>query len=674
MTHFTLPLPLVGTWRRYALVVIFVVGTLAATPGYAQQKPLAKRASTEKSKPPAKAKAKPKATPKAPVAAADKTQTRDYPPAERHPAPPDLLRSGPMVTYSTMREVGLWVQLSRVGGAQIEYWEKGQPQRRWRTAVVLTTGPDHLAELIADSVRPGRKYSYRLWAADADHDRLRVVVRPYPLEFQSQMLWQWRTDPPDFRVALGSCAYVNDSLYDRPGNDYGGDYGIFTAISSSKPDLMVWLGDNTYLREADWDSPTGIRYRYAHTRALPALQPLLGSVHHYATWDDHDYGPSYADRTHALRETARETFRRYWPSLASGQGGSGVATTFQWSDVQFFLLDDRWHRTPKRDDMAHGQFLGPDQLRWLTEGLAMSHATFKIICVAGQVLNPAKVYENYANYETERAELLRRLADLRVPGVVFLTGDRNYAELSRLDRPGLYPLYDLTTSPLTAGPARGGQHEKNSLRDSATFRAERNFALLDVAGPEKARTLTLTLCGVDGQPFWKRELRAADLRPGATPAAPPPAPVASQLVRDTSQAASVPPTDSAAAAPPHTRKRRTRARHHGPNAAVRVNSPLPFAPPRPVVVAGNTRRPTLPAASQHQVLAPLRPVARPAAGAGPVAMTAQSQPAQAARRVIAAARRPVTRRPVVEPLQPIAAPVRVERDDTPGFIARLPLR
>ncbi len=497
-----------------------------------------------------------------------------------------------MVTHSTMREVGLWVQLTRPGGVQVEYWEKNRPQRRWRTAVGLTTGPDHIAELVADSVRPGRKYAYRLWAADADDVRLRVLVRPYPLEFQSQMLWQWRTDPPGFRVALGSCAYVNDSLYDRPGNDFGGDYGIFTAIQHSKPDLMVWLGDNAYMREADWDSPTGIRHRYAHTRALRTLQPLLGSVHHYATWDDHDFGPNDGDRSYALRETSLQTFHRYWPGLASGQAGSGVASTFQWADVQFFLLDDRWHRTPNRDNAAHGQFLGPEQLRWLTESLAASRATFKIICVGGQVINPAKVFENYANYEAERDELLRRLADLRVSGVVFVTGDRQYAELSRLDRPGLYPLYDLTTSPLTAGPSRGGRKEKNFLRDSATFYADRNFAMLDVAGPEKARTLTLTLCDVDGQPLWKRELRAADLRPGATPPAPPPPPPPPPAPIAAEAAAGAARVDSAAATP-STRnpRRRERRRSRVPRAGGQPSGSAPLRLPGEAAKAGGLASP-----------------------------------------------------------------------------------
>ena len=76
---------------------------------------------------------------------------------------------------------------------------------------------------------------------------------------------------PDFRLATGSCTYINEPELDRPGKPYGGDYQIFDAMVAQKPDLMVWLGDNAYLREADWSTRTGIYHRYSHTRSAPEL-------------------------------------------------------------------------------------------------------------------------------------------------------------------------------------------------------------------------------------------------------------------------------------------------------------------------------------------------------------------------------------------------------------------
>lgn len=33
-----------------------------------------------------------------------------------------------------------------------------------------------------------------------------------------------------------------------------------------------------------------------HSRSVAELQPFLASTHHYAIWDDHDYGPNDSDR------------------------------------------------------------------------------------------------------------------------------------------------------------------------------------------------------------------------------------------------------------------------------------------------------------------------------------------------------------------------------------------
>ena len=210
-----------------------------------------------------------------------------------HPlmAQSNYLQSGPMVGYSTMMEVLLWVQTNAPANVQIKYWDELRPNNKLSTEEVQTNKRTAFtAKLLADKVEPGNKYVYELTING------KKVNRPYPLKFQTQTLWQWRTDPPDFKMVIGSCAYVNDEPYDRPGAPYGDGYQIFTQIHAKQPDLMLWLGDNVYLREADWNSITGIHYRNTHTRSLPELQALLGSSHHYAIWDDHDFGPNNSDR------------------------------------------------------------------------------------------------------------------------------------------------------------------------------------------------------------------------------------------------------------------------------------------------------------------------------------------------------------------------------------------
>jgi len=292
-----------------------------------------------------------------------------------------------MVGYSEVREVALWVQATGPATAQIEYWELARPQQKWRTAAVAATAAHAYAvHLLADKVQPGRRYTYALYLNG------QLVPRPYPLEFQSQALWQGRQEPPDFRFALGSCAYINDAPYERPGALPGSGYDIFTSINAQKPDFMLWLGDNSYLREADWNTRTGIYHRYAHSRAVPEMQPLLARAHQYAIWDDHDYGPNNADRSFVNKGMMLSAFKDYWANPNYGQTlGEGIGGTFQWNDVQFFLLDNRWFRSSNNYNSKEGSYLGAAQLTWLLDALASSTAQFKMVVVGGQVLNPAKV-------------------------------------------------------------------------------------------------------------------------------------------------------------------------------------------------------------------------------------------------------------------------------------------
>lgn len=418
-----------------------------------------------------------------------------------------LLQSGPMVGYSEMLEVKLWVQTKSAAKVQIEYWEKGKPEAKHKTSSIQTKKENAFAtHLIADEVQPTKRYEYQLFING------KLEKRPYPLEFQTQSLWQWRVEPPTIRFALGSCAYVNEPEYDRPGNSYGGFYEIFGAIHQEKPDFMVWLGDNTYMREPDWNTRTGILRRYTHTRSLPELQPLWGSTHHYATWDDHDFGTNDADRSFAQKNLTEEAFNLFWANPNTNLvGNGGVTNTFQWADIQFFMLDNRYHRSPNNDYSRKREMLGDAQIQWLIDGLVSSRATFKFVAVGGQILNDAALYENYAIYAEERQKLLDAIQKAGVTGVIFLTGDRHHSELSKLNREGTYPLYDLTCSPLTAGP-HGDESEKNTLRVPKSLIAERNFGMLEVAGTKNNRILTIKILNTKGKEVWQQQIKAADLK------------------------------------------------------------------------------------------------------------------------------------------------------------------
>lgn len=71
--------------------------------------------------------------------------------------------------------------------------------------------------------------------------------------------------------------------------------------------------------------------------------------------------------------------------------------------------------------------------RWIRSirALKASSAPFKLVAIGSQVLNDAADYENYATMPQERAELLRRIEEEGIHGVLLL-GDRHFTELSEV--------------------------------------------------------------------------------------------------------------------------------------------------------------------------------------------------------------------------------------------------
>lgn len=430
----------------------------------------------------------------------------------------DLLQSGPMVCWSEMREVALWVQTTKPAKVQFYYRSDAEPDKRLETAVKVTR-TEHAcsAVLIADEVKPGQTYSFELLINS------NKVDIPHPLRFQSQPLWQWRSDPPDFSFAMGSCTYVNEPEFDRPdkfyadeltyNNPYGQSSTIFTAINRMQPDCMLWLGDNVHLREADWNSSTGIFRRYTHTRSLEELQPLLGSVHHYAIWDDHDYGPDNCDRSFQHKDKTLDAFRLFFPSNSLGiNGNPGTTSKFSWGDVDFFLLDNRYNRSPNSRKSGKREILGDEQVEWLIDGLVFSDASFKVVVTGGQFLNPVAVGENHANYPEERDRVLQLIEQENIESLLFISGDRHFSELSKLERDGSYPLYDFTISPLTAKPTHQDRVESNPLRVDGTLVTVNNFALMTVSGARNARQLFCSLRDASGKELWKYSINENDLK------------------------------------------------------------------------------------------------------------------------------------------------------------------
>lgn len=417
------------------------------------------------------------------------------------------IQSGPMPVDSQMREVTIWLQTAKKSEVQIRYWIKGDTSKIYKTKKYKTKREKAFtAHMKADMVEPGHTYEYEIFVDN------KVQKIEYPLFFESQVLWQYRSDPPNFSFITGSCSFINEKEYDRSGKPYGGEYHIYETMSKSDANFMLWLGDNVYFREADYYSRTGMIKRYNYDRSQKFMQPLLSSMHHYAIWDDHDYGPNDSDGSFVLKKDAQKVFEMFWGNPKYGVNGlDGITTMFKWADVDFFLMDNRYHRSAKGRKTGKIQMFGDEQLDWLINALKFSDAPFKIIVIGSQVLSSAMVKDNFSNFVEEKKYLLDTIQEEGIEGVLFITGDRHFTELSKVDREGTYPLYDFTISPITSGPS-SDRGVINKYRVEGSYYTERNFAKFDFSGSIGNRILKCEIFDANGNSIWVKEIKESELK------------------------------------------------------------------------------------------------------------------------------------------------------------------
>ncbi len=375
-------------------------------------------------------------------------------------------------------------------------------------AVALDAANDWVAHVRLSALEPGTAYQYAVKDEASGETLAQGTVR-------TPVYWHFRAEPPTLRIAVGSCAYLNDGRYDRPGTPYGAGEDIFDRIADAAPDLMLWLGDNIYLRESEWTSREGMNRRHRFYREHPRLQKLMQATPHLALWDDHDFGPNNSDASFSNAAWAREMFLRYWP-MPYAVPADAMYGQVTLGDVDLFLLDDRSHRDPNDwPDGPDKTMFGRAQMAWLKRALVASKAPFKLVATGGQLFNLAGTTESWAVlYANEHRALLDWLQQAKVSGLIFLTGDRHFAELLRVERPGRYPLHELTTSPLTSGPVRkpdAAEVNNPAIVPGTRLYNQRNFAMLTVSGPRRDRELWVELKDTAGKTVWDWRVKASAL-------------------------------------------------------------------------------------------------------------------------------------------------------------------
>ncbi|PWZ22950.1 hypothetical protein Zm00014a_039942 [Zea mays] len=270
------------------------------------------------------------------------------------------------------------------------------------------------------------------------------------------------------RIAFGSCANQSEP---QP---------IWNAVAGFDPQVFVWLGDNVYgdnkrpFRVFGRERTVGpwknvprfypsteeeLRRRYQLARAQPGYARLRERAQVLGTWDDHDYGLNDAGKELSGKVIAQRLMLDFLdePEDSKRRKQAGVYASYMFGPegkrVKVILLDTRYHRDPLLSD---GTILGDPQWQWLERELHGPQSEITIIGSSIQVVSnlsattgPLFYVESWARFPRERERLFRLIDSSKRPGVLFISGDVHFGEITRFDCGAQYPSYDVTSSGLT---------------------------------------------------------------------------------------------------------------------------------------------------------------------------------------------------------------------------------
>jgi alkaline phosphatase D len=262
------------------------------------------------------------------------------------------------------------------------------------------------------------------------------------------------------KIAFGSCA---EETKHQP---------VLDLVVKHKPDIFVYLGDNIY---ADTKDMKVMQAKYDSLAAKPEFQRLKKSIPLFATWDDHDYGWNDIGKYYPFKNQSKEIFLKFWnePAGSDRRKREGIYIDYFFEGnghrVQLILLDNRTFRSDLRlykGELSHEEkffypldyyphqiedstLLGETQWQWLEEELKKP-ADIRLIGSGSQFGISFNGYEAWANFPHEQKRFLDLIKKTKASGVVFLSGDVHYAEISKLESKDLYPIYDITASGITS--------------------------------------------------------------------------------------------------------------------------------------------------------------------------------------------------------------------------------
>ncbi|MFT5012235.1 MAG: alkaline phosphatase D [Dinoroseobacter sp.] len=316
-------------------------------------------------------------------------------------------------------------------------------------------------------------------------------------------------------ILFGSCSHQDKAM------------PIFNAILSEPKDAFVFLGDNIY---GDTEDMEVLAQKYKKLGANSLVKELRETTPTYAIWDDHDYGENDGGKDYPQKEASKELLLDFWkvptdsPRRTREDGLYGSYVVGQGThQIRIILPDLRYQRddltsvgkldffTDRRPknmgpySKSVGSMMGEQQWEWLAAELQKPEA-LKIIASSLQVLSDFTGWEAWGNFD-DKQRLLDLIKKHRVNGVMLISGDTHWGEISRLEAGLDYPLWDVTSSGLTEEWKQVSPN-KNRVSEATT---EVNYGFISVNWANEDPSIHFGLKDVEGKLVVSKNINLSDI-------------------------------------------------------------------------------------------------------------------------------------------------------------------
>lgn len=323
------------------------------------------------------------------------------------------------------------------------------------------------------------------------------------------------------KILFGSCGHQDKNI------------PIFDAINKEQSDLFIFLGDNIY---GDTNNMSVLANKYQRLGAKPGFKTLKAQTPIIAMWDDHDYGQNDAGKEYPHKEESRQIMLDFWQEPANSPRRTrpdGIYTSYTYGEgeqtVQVIMPDLRWNRDAlnavskleydtKRKLNNQGPYspshvkgasmLGEAQWQWLEQELKKP-AAIKLIASSLQLLPDFTGWESWANFPDDRKRLFTLIKKHKVNGVVIISGDTHWGEISQYKHNLDYPLIEMTSSGLT----EKWKNVSPNTHRIGDFTHQVNYGDLSIDWQQADPSISLQLKDIDGKAIMQSQFKLSSISP-----------------------------------------------------------------------------------------------------------------------------------------------------------------